>query len=197
MWNHVTTFENTIKEIVGAPYGIATDCCTHAIFISLLWQKEQHGLKKVGLPSQTYISVPQACRHLGLKIYYYDEAWEGSYNIFGSMTVDSACHFSEKTYIKENYHCLSFHHRKTLSTIRGGMILTDDKEFEEWARLMIYDGRDKNKMMKDDKPTLCGYHYYMPPETAIMGLENLRKLGSGNKHKPIATNKNYDDVSHI
>ena len=51
-------------------------------------------------------------------------------------------------------------------------------------------------MMKDDKPTLCGYHYYMSPETAIMGLENLRKL-KGTKHEPIATNKNYDDVSHI
>jgi hypothetical protein len=61
---------------------------------------------------------------------------------------------------------------------------------------MIYDGRDKNKMMKDDKPTLCGYHYYMAPETAIMGLENLRKL-KGINHEPIATNKDYKDISHI
>ncbi|MBS82765.1 MAG: hypothetical protein CMD65_01360, partial [Gammaproteobacteria bacterium] len=124
------------------------------------------------------------------------ESWEGFYHIFGSNTIDSACHFSEKTYTEGYHHCLSFHHRKTLSTVRGGMILTDDKEFEEWARLMIYDGRDKNKMMKDDKPTLCGYHYYMPPETAIMGLENLSKLKE-TKHEPIATNKNYDDVSYI
>jgi len=195
MWNYVTIFENAICRIVGAPYGVATDSCTHAIFISLLWEKE-NGLTEVGLPTRTYLSIPQVCRHLGLKIFYYDDPWEGSYHIIGTDTVDSACHFSENTYHTGHKHCLSFQHRKTLSTVRGGMILTDNKAFADWARLMIYDGRDKNILMKDDKPTLCGYHYYMPPETAIMGLENLRKL-KGTKHEPIATNKNYDDVSHI
>jgi len=195
MWNYVTTFEDKVKRIVGAPYGIATDCCTHAIFISLLWEKE-NGLEKVSLPTRTYISIPQACRHLGLKISYYENPWKGSYRIIGTNTIDSACHFSENTYDEGHSHCLSFHHRKTLSTIRGGMILTDNKEFADWARLMIYDGRDKNKMMKDDTPTLCGYHYYMPPETAIMGLDNLRKL-KGFKHIPTATNKDYKDITHI
>ena len=137
MWNYVTLFENAIKDIVGAPYGIATDSCTHAIFISLLWEKE-HGLSEVNLPTRTYISVPQTCRHLDLKINWKNMTWNGSYNIEGSKTIDSACHFSENTYVPGHSQCLSFHHRKTLSTIRGGMILTDNKEFEEWARLMIY-----------------------------------------------------------
>jgi len=193
MWNYVTIFENAIKGIVGAPYAIATDCCTHAIFISLLWEKE-HGLTEVGLPKRTYISIPQTCRHLGLKIYWHDHPWKGSYRI--GNVVDSACHFSENTYVSGNHHCLSFHHRKTLSTVRGGMILTDNKEFEEWARLMIYDGRDKRKLMKDDKPTLCGYHYYMPPETAMLGIENLLKLKDF-IHDPIASDQDYDDVSYI
>ncbi len=195
MWNYVTLFENAIKDIVGAPYGIATDSCTHAIFISLLWEKE-HGLSEVNLPTRTYISVPQTCRHLDLKINWKNMTWNGSYNIEGSKTIDSACHFSENTYVPGHSQCLSFHHRKTLSTIRGGMILTDNKEFEEWARLMIYDGRDKRKMMKDDTPTLCGYHYYMPPETAMLGIENLLKLKDF-VHDPIATDKDYDDVSYI
>ena len=30
------------------------------------------------------------------------------------------------------------------------------------------------KMMKDDKPTLCGYHYYMTPEKASEGLEKFQ-----------------------
>ena len=195
MWNYVTKFENTIKEIVGAPYGVAIDSCTHAIFISLLWQKE-HGITEVGLPKRTYISVPNMCKHLDLKINWHDEPWKGSYNIVGTKTIDSACHFSQNTYIPGYHHCLSFHHRKTLSTVRGGMILTDDKDFEEWSRLMIYDGRDKNKLMKDDKPTLCAFHFYMPPETAMLGLENLNKLKSFN-HEPIASEQDYDDVSYI
>ena len=193
MWNYVTIFENAVAGIVGAPYAIATDSCTHAIFISLLWEKE-HGLTEVSLPKRTYISVPQTCRHLGLTIYWHDHPWKGSYRI--GNVVDSACHFSENTYVSGNHHCLSFHHRKTLSTIRGGMILTDNKKFEEWARLMIYDGRDKRKLMKDDKPTLCGYHYYMPPETAMLGIENLLKLKDF-IHDPIASDQDYDDVSYI
>ena len=193
MWNYVTIFENAVAGIVGAPNAIATDSCTHAIFISLLWEKE-HGLTEVSLPKRTYISVPQTCRHLGLTIYWHDHPWKGSYRI--GNVVDSACHFSENTYVSGNHHCLSFHHRKTLSTVRGGMILTDNKEFEEWARLMIYDGRDKRKLMKDDKPTLCGYHYYMPPETAMLGIENLLKLKDF-IHDPIASDQDYDDVSYI
>ena len=195
MWNYVTLFENAVKGIVGAPYAIATDSCTHAIFISLLWEKE-HGLTEVVLPKRTYISIPQTCRHLGLNLNYHDDSWEGSYKIIGTHTIDSACHFSENTYIGGHHLCLSFHHRKTLSTVRGGMILTDNKEFEEWARLMIYDGRDKRKMMKDDKPTLCGYHYYMPPETAMLGIENLLKLKDF-VNDPIATDQDYDVVSYI
>ena len=78
----------------------------------------------------------------------------------------------------------------------GGMILTDNKEFADWARLMIYDGRDRNKMMKDDNPTLCGYHYYMSPETAILGMQNLMKLDTYIQ-KSIATYKDYKDISHI
>ena len=77
MWNYVTLFENAIKDIVGAPYGIATDSCTHAIFISLLWEKE-HGLSEVDLPTRTYISVPQTCRHLDLKINWKNKTWNGS-----------------------------------------------------------------------------------------------------------------------
>ena len=195
MWKHVDLFEREVARIIGAPYGIATDCCTHAIFISLLWEKE-HGLTEIGLPKRTYISVPQACRHLNLKIHYHNTPWKGSYDIIGSNVVDSACHFSENTYNEGFSHCLSFHHRKTLSTIRGGMILTDNKEFADWARLMIYDGRDRNKMMKDDNPTLCGYLYYMSPETAILGMQNLMKLDTYIQ-KSIATYKDYKDISHI
>ena len=195
MWDYVTKFENQVKDIVGAPYGIATDSCTHALFISLLWEKE-HGLCEVGLPKRTYISVPQTCRHLGLKINWHDSSWQGSYKLVGTNIVDSACHFSTKLYVTGHHYCFSFHHRKTLSTIRGGMICSDNEDFVDWARLMIYDGRDKSKLMKDDRPILCGYHYYMPPETALLGLNNLHKL-KNLQNAPIASDLDYNDVSYV
>ena len=195
MWDKVEKFEDSVAKVIGAPFGVATDSCTHALFISLLWEKE-HGMDEAGIPKHTYISVPQTCRHLGLKIHYYDEHWKGSYRIIGSNVIDSACYFSKDTYQPDTFHCLSFHHRKTLSTVRGGMILSDNKEFVDWARLMIYDGRDRNVMMNDDNPTLCGYHFYMPPETAMIGMEKLSNL-NGLEHDPIASWNDYKDVSHI
>ena len=61
---------------------------------------------------------------------------------------------------------------------------------------MIYYWLDIIKILKDDKPTLCGYHYYMQPETAMLGIENLLKLKDF-VNDPIATDQDYDDVSYI
>ena len=44
--------------------------------------------------------------------------------------------------------------------------------------------------------SLCGYHYYIPPETAMLGIENLLKLKDF-VNDPIATDQDYDDVSYI
>lgn len=195
MWKYVEEFEQKVADYAGAKYGVSTDSCTHAIFISLLWEKEKYYLSKVTLPKQTYISVPQTIRHLNLDIEYDDIQWYGYYKIGNTNVVDSACLFTSKMYQEGTKWCVSFHHRKTLSTVRGGMILTDDEEFTGWARKMVYDGRDRNKLMKDDNPVLCGYHFYMPPETAILGLEQFNKMNKTNE--PIASWQDYADVTHL
>ena len=39
------------------------------------------------------------------------------------------------------------------------MILTNDEKFVDWARPMIYDGRHKNKLYKDDEFECIGWAY--------------------------------------
>ena len=195
MFKYVDEFENKVAKYAGSNYAVATDSCTHAIFISLLWEIQNEKLNTVCCPSQTYVSIPQTLRHLGLDIMYIDEKWTGFYKLHNSSVVDSACLFTSNMYESKTKWCVSFHHRKTLSTIRGGMILNDDYEFTQWAKKMVHDGRDRNLMMKDDDPILCGYHYYMTPETAILGLENLKKINDNNS--ATASWENYKRVTHI
>lgn len=69
--------------------------------------------------------------------------------------------------------CLSFQHQKHLSLGRGGMILTDDKEAAAELKKMSYDGRLPNIPWREQDINSLGYHYYMTPETASLGLEKL------------------------
>ena len=67
--------------------------------------------------------------------------------------------------------CLSFQFRKHLSLGRGGMILTDDKESGDALKKMSYDGRLPDIPWATQNISTMGYHYYMTPETAKLGLE--------------------------
>ena len=62
------------------------------------------------------------------------------------------------------------------------MILTNDEKFNEWARPMIYDGRHKDRLYKDDEFDCIGWHMYMSPEQAQRGLEifHSSKIHSNN-----------------
>jgi dTDP-4-amino-4,6-dideoxygalactose transaminase len=68
---------------------------------------------------------------------------------------------------------LSFQYQKHLSLGRGGMILTDNKEAAIQLKKMTYDGRLPNIPWRDQNIDTIGYHYYMTPETAQLGLDKL------------------------
>ena len=68
---------------------------------------------------------------------------------------------------------LSFQYQKHLSLGRGGMILTNDKESCDVLKKMSYDGREPDVPWRKQNISITGYHYYMTPETAKLGLEKL------------------------
>ena len=53
------------------------------------------------------------------------------------------------------------------------MILTDDVEAANTLKKMSYDGRIDNIPWREQNINTMGYHYYMTPETARLGLERL------------------------
>ena len=57
----VESFEDTIAKFYGAKYGVATDCCTHAIECL-----RYEGYDRITLPEHTYISIPMTCEKLVL-----------------------------------------------------------------------------------------------------------------------------------
>jgi dTDP-4-amino-4,6-dideoxygalactose transaminase len=62
-----------------------------------------------------------------------------------------------------------------LSLGRGGIILCDDINGAEEIKKMSYDGRLPNIPWREQNISSIGYHYYMTPETAQLGLDKLPK----------------------
>ena len=202
MWKKVEEFEKSIASFAGSKYAVATDSCTNAIFISALWNKKTKPFDTYNnwaeLPKNTYISVPQTLRHAGYRLKFKDFKWKGYYPIEPLNIIDSACRFTENMYFPDTYYCISFHHRKTISTVRGGMILTDDKDFVDWARPMIYMGRNKDVNYVDDELQPDGYNMYMSPETAELGLYKFDMFTrSIQNNKDIADSNHYKDISTL
>jgi len=55
----VKEFEKSVAEYTGAPYAVAVNSCTSAIFLSLMWQRVNgHLPKEIEIPKLTYVSVP-------------------------------------------------------------------------------------------------------------------------------------------
>ena len=90
---------------------------------------------------------------------------------------------------------ISFQFRKHLALGRGGCILTDNKEATLELKKMSYDGRLPNIPWREQNIETIGYHYYMTPETANLGIE---KLPNAIKTKPKQwTVNDWPDVSKM
>ena len=156
----VREFETNIAHFYDAPYAVAVDCCTHAVELCLRYTKPQHS---IGIPTNTYISIPFVCEKLGLDWHWIDHEWEGYYHIQGTDIVDAAVHFERNSYIPLSFMCLSFQFQKHLSLGRGGIILTDNKEAAIKLRKMTYDGRTFDKPWTEQDKDTIGKKYKMTP----------------------------------
>ena len=162
----VRQFEKTIAKHCNAPYGVAVESCTAALFLCCLYLK----VKEVLLPNKTYFSVPMAVMHAGGRVRYEKWKWQGAYPLFPYRIVDSAMRFRKDMFPKGYLVCLSFHYAKHIPIGRGGMILTDNKKAADWFRLMRNDGRREIPKEKD-RVKLLGWNFYMTAEQAARGLE--------------------------
>jgi dTDP-4-amino-4,6-dideoxygalactose transaminase len=171
MFEYVEKFEKEIAKFYGAPYAVATDCCTHAIELCLRYE----GYNNVTIPTHTYISVPFTLNKLNLKWKFKYLEWENFYYLDNTNIIDAAVYWKKGGYIDNTYMCLSFQYKKHLSLGRGGAILLKNKDDYDILKKMSYDGRLPNNPWMEQNIDTMGYHYYMTPETAKLGLKKLLK----------------------
>ena len=164
----IADFEKEIADFFGAPYAVAVDCCTHGIELCL----RMKGTQKITVPKHTYLSVPMLAEKLDLEIEWTDEKWQ-NYYYMTEQIVDAAVHWENDSYIPGTYMCISFQFRKHLSLGRGGVILFDNKNDYDILKKMSYDGRSPDASWSVQNIQTIGYHYYMTPETAELGLQKL------------------------
>jgi dTDP-4-amino-4,6-dideoxygalactose transaminase len=172
-------FEKSLCDYTGAPYAIALDNMSNALFLALYYEKN---IKKsltsdsVDCPSKTYPSVPCEIIHAGLKVNFTPvetEKIKGSYQLFPSNVWDSALSFTADMYIPKSHMCLSFTGPyKTLKLSKGGAILTDDEQAYKWFKKARFSGRDECSYHDDnfDINPVVGWNFYMMPELAARGL---------------------------
>jgi len=168
-FEEINKFEQRIAEFYGAPHGVATDCCTHALELCLRYKQ----VDSITAPKRTYLSVPMLADKLSIKLKWKDEDWQDYYYLGDTKIADAAVLWERDSYVPGTFMCLSFQFRKHLSLGRGGMILTDNKEASLELKKMSYDGRIPNIPWRNQNINSMGYHYYMTPETAALGLKKL------------------------
>ena len=80
-------------------------------------------------------------------------------------------------------------------TIACGVILLDNEQAALELKKMSYDGRTPDTPWASQNITSMGYHYYMTPETANLGLQ---KLPDAIKNKPKQwTTDDWPDLTNM
>lgn len=81
--------------------------------------------------------------------------------------------------------CFSFHPRKSITTAEGGMLVTNNKDFDMRARILRSHGtsvsdrtRHESKKFIDETYEELGYNYRMSDVHASIGIAQFRKLNT-------------------
>ena len=172
----INDFEKEIANFFGAKFAVAVDSCTHGVELCLRHTKPN----LLRIPKNTYLSIPFLSEKLKIKMEWTDEKWVDYYYITDKV-IDAAVLWKKNSYIENTMMCLSFQYQKHLSLGRGGIILLDNENDYNTLKKMSYDGRLPNVPWRNQDINMIGYHYYMTPETAKLGLD---KLPEAIKNKP-------------
>lgn len=204
----VKMFEEEVAEYTDAPYAVAVDSCSNALFLCLMYFKhigriypnigyksiDNEWIEEIIIPSKTYLSVPLSIIHAGYTPVFKDYNWSGIYQLDPYPLYDSAKRLTRDMYIPDSFMCLSFHIKKILSIGKGGMILTDNPDAVEWFKKARYEGRSE-KNYKDDNIDMLGWNMYMTPEQATRGLMLFDKIKNKRLKDLSIKEQGYPDLS--
>jgi dTDP-4-amino-4,6-dideoxygalactose transaminase len=190
-------FEKRLAEYTGAPYVVAVDNQSNALFLSMMYEKVAG--QEITIPSRTYPSVPCEIIHAGAKVKFKPvkgNTIKGAYQLEPTNIWDSALRFTADMYQPGTHMCISFTGPyKHFKLSKGGAILTDNHEAYLWFKRARYSGR-RECSYHDDHFDMLGWNFYMMPELAARGLLLMNQFYHGETPK---TNEDlempYPDLS--
>lgn len=196
----IDIFEKKVASFSGSKFAITTDCCSHAIFLSLKYLQSIGEIEKnteILIPTMTYVSVPMQISHAGNYPTFEDIEWSGVYQLKPTRIWDGAVRWSKNMYVGNNsLQIVSFQIKKRIPIGKGGIILTDDENAYKWLKLASYDGRDLNTPYTDKNHfKMIGYHMYMTPEDAARGIILMDNTPEMNEDT--GNHMTYVDVSKL
>jgi dTDP-4-amino-4,6-dideoxygalactose transaminase len=196
----VDDFEDELADYTGAPYAVAVDSCSNALYLALKYNNLDSHSPVALLPKRTYVGVWQAALNAGYMVEWSDCKWEHWYAIPQTGIVDCARmlpsrHRSWPWTPQGHWNaiCLSFHAAKQLPLGRGGAILTDDKDAAKWFRAARMDGRPPGAPIEATQ--FPGFHCPMPPDVAARGLWILSRWNDAGYSPPPLPLETYPDLS--
>ena len=164
-------FESKLSDYTGAPFVIALDNCSNALFLSLYYEKVNG--KDITIPCRTYPSVPCEIIHAGGNVLFESvetNTIKGAYQLKPTKVWDCALRFTHNMYMPNTHMCLSFTGPyKHLKLGKGGAILTDDYHAYMWFKRARFSGR-RECSYHEDYFDMLGWNFYMMPEIAARGL---------------------------
>ena len=167
-------FEKALSDYTGAPYVVALDNMSNALFLALYYEKISG--QEIEIPSRTYPSVPCEIIHAGGKVKFTQVDGDtiiGAYQLKPTKVWDSALRFTGDMYVSNTHMCVSFTGPyKHLKLSKGGAILTDDLHAYLWFKRARFSGR-RECSYHDDYFDMLGWNFYMVPELAARGLHMM------------------------
>jgi dTDP-4-amino-4,6-dideoxygalactose transaminase len=194
-------FEQKLCEYTGAPFAVAVDNCSNALFLALMWHAKTNPqyVQDIMIPNRTYPAVPCEIIHAGYAVKFFNlgigvKKLVGPYPLWPTDIWDCALRFTSGMYKPGQYQCLSFTGpRKHLKLSKGGAILTDDYQAYLWFKKARFSGREEKDYLQDDFDIdpVIGWNFYMMPEIAARGLLLMQSFPEHNEDLEIE----YPDLS--
>lgn len=243
-------FEGEFAKFAGAKYAVATNGCTMALYLALLKLGLKPG-DEVIVPSLTWSATAAVVVHAGgtpvfadvrLSDWCLDPAdvarkitketkaiipvhfagrYAGGFEKFKIPLIYDSAHRIEKNDFKGKVSCHSFYAVKNMTTIRGGMILTNSQEDWKFYQKACHGGLSKDTLSRyqgrksvaakgeprssneRDDPSSFYYevefpswNFDMTDVEAAIGREQLRKVLGFNKKRE-AVVKKYNNAFGI
>ena len=226
-----SAFEAEFAKYMGAKYAIATNGCTMALYL-VLKEMNLRSDDEVIVPSLTWSATASAVINAGAKpvfadvrngdwcldpedvrrkitkktrlvipVHYAGRYARGYENFPVPVMYDNA-HRVEKGDFKGTTSCYSFYAVKNMTTIRGGMILTDDPKKAEWYRKGVHGGLTKDTRARYEgaqkqndassfyyEVEFPGWNFDMTDIEAAVGRVQLRKLPKLNARRNAIVSK--------